>query len=101
MSLARLVSQSARLARPAWTARPLAKAAFPRLALSYSSSAGLSRDVIQSRVLDVLKGFEKVDPAKASLTEPALLAANPCSSSLPLHPFRKTSDLTALTQLRS
>jgi len=75
MSLARFVSQSARLARPVWTARPLAKAVVPRLAFSYSSSAGLSRDVIQSRVLDVLKGFEKVDPAKASSLELALLVA--------------------------
>jgi NADH dehydrogenase (ubiquinone) 1 alpha/beta subcomplex 1 len=34
----------------------------PRAA--FSAVAGLSRDVIQSRVFEVLKGFEKVDPAK-------------------------------------
>ncbi len=31
---------------------------------SYSAAAGLSKEQITSRVLDVLKGFEKVDPAK-------------------------------------
>jgi hypothetical protein len=30
----------------------------------YSAAAGLSRDAIQTRVLDVVKSFEKVDPAK-------------------------------------
>jgi len=32
----------------------------------FSAAAGLSRDVIQSRVLEVLKGFEKVDPVKVN-----------------------------------
>jgi NADH dehydrogenase (ubiquinone) 1 alpha/beta subcomplex 1 len=32
----------------------------------YSESTGLSKDAIESRVLDVLKSFEKVDPAKVS-----------------------------------
>lgn len=31
---------------------------------NFAAAAGLSKDEIQSRVLDVLKGFEKVDPAK-------------------------------------
>jgi NADH dehydrogenase (ubiquinone) 1 alpha/beta subcomplex 1 len=52
-------------------------AALPRCALAiphtknqllfragFSVAAGLSKEVIQSRVLDVLKGFEKVDPTK-------------------------------------
>jgi hypothetical protein len=33
----------------------------------FSAAAGLSKDVIQTRVLDVLKGFEKVDPTKVWL----------------------------------
>jgi NADH dehydrogenase (ubiquinone) 1 alpha/beta subcomplex 1 len=36
----------------------------PRAA--FSAAAGLSQDEIQTRVLDVVKGFEKVDPAKVS-----------------------------------
>lgn len=39
----------------------------PALRASYSASAGgLSRDVIQTRILDVLKGFEKVDQSKVA-----------------------------------
>jgi hypothetical protein len=34
---------------------------------AYSAAAGLSRSDIQSRVLDVLKSFEKVDGGKVSL----------------------------------
>ncbi|KIJ68357.1 hypothetical protein HYDPIDRAFT_73395, partial [Hydnomerulius pinastri MD-312] len=33
---------------------------------NFSAAAGLSKDDIQSRVLQVLKGFEKVDPTKLS-----------------------------------
>ena len=52
-------------------ARPrIAVAALPgsRLSLlqraSFSAAAGLPKEQIQSRVLEVLKGFEKVDPSK-------------------------------------
>ncbi|TDL28310.1 acyl carrier protein [Rickenella mellea] len=31
---------------------------------NFAAAAGLSKDDIQTRVLDVLKGFEKVDPSK-------------------------------------
>ncbi|KAH8916239.1 acyl carrier protein [Atractiella rhizophila] len=34
----------------------------------YSASAGLSKGDIETRVLDVLKSFEKVDPQKISTT---------------------------------
>ncbi|QRV83606.1 acyl carrier protein, mitochondrial [Ceratobasidium sp. AG-Ba] len=34
---------------------------------SYSAATGLSKDDIQTRVVDVLKTFEKVDPAKLTL----------------------------------
>ena len=33
---------------------------------TYASAAGLSREDITSRVLEVVKSFEKVDPTKAS-----------------------------------
>jgi NADH dehydrogenase (ubiquinone) 1 alpha/beta subcomplex 1 len=35
---------------------------------SFASAAGLPRETIEKRVLDVLKGFERVDPAKVCLT---------------------------------
>ncbi|KAL0951076.1 hypothetical protein HGRIS_007814 [Hohenbuehelia grisea] len=58
--------------------RAIRTAALPRRALATSfpqrqnlfrarfsaASGGLERDVVEARVLDVLKGFEKVDPAK-------------------------------------
>ncbi|KAH8102443.1 acyl carrier protein [Cristinia sonorae] len=37
-------------------------------AARYSASAGLSKDAITARVLDVLKGFEQVDQAKLTPT---------------------------------
>lgn len=33
---------------------------------SYSAEAGLTREIIQSRILEVLTSFEKVDPVKVS-----------------------------------
>lgn len=39
---------------------------------AYSASAGLSSSDIQTRILDVLKSFEKVDPSKASSIEASL-----------------------------
>lgn len=35
----------------------------------YASSSGLSQQEIQNRIVEILKSFEKVDPAKVSLTE--------------------------------
>lgn len=62
MSLFRVAARS--VARPrvavsfqqtrVWAPRPA----------NYSAAAGLSKEQITTRVLDVLKGFEKVDPAK-------------------------------------
>lgn len=59
--------------------RLAARTALPRLACTaprmknqlvqrarFSAAAGLSRDAIQSRVFEVLKGFEKVDASKVS-----------------------------------
>jgi NADH dehydrogenase (ubiquinone) 1 alpha/beta subcomplex 1, acyl-carrier protein len=59
--------------------RVAARTALPRLAVApvrvqprlfalqraqYATGAGLSKETIQTRVLEVLKGFEKVDQAK-------------------------------------
>ena len=57
------------VAAPAWASR------FPR---AYSAAAGLDKAQIQERVLGVLKGFEKVDPAKASLRMSTLSAIADC-----------------------
>jgi NADH dehydrogenase (ubiquinone) 1 alpha/beta subcomplex 1 len=66
MSFIRLGLRVATLRHPAsntgrvWNALPLRS--------GYAAAAGLSRDAIERRVLNVLKGFEKVDPAKVRAT---------------------------------
>ena len=53
--------------------RPVAVFSRIRVA-TFASSAGLEKSQIQTRIIDVLKGFEKVDPAKARpLVTPALI----------------------------
>ncbi|KAL1737850.1 acyl carrier protein-like protein, partial [Schizophyllum fasciatum] len=66
-------SASAAAARRPWAAAAVPRARtmprFPVLRIApYSSGGSLTKDTIQSRVLDVLKSFEKVDPAKLSPT---------------------------------
>nr|XP_031864376.1 acyl carrier protein [Kwoniella shandongensis]KAA5531448.1 acyl carrier protein [Kwoniella shandongensis] len=51
------------LARPSQSITKIVAAPISR---SYAASAGLSKDDISSRVLDVLKSFEKVDGGKLS-----------------------------------
>jgi NADH dehydrogenase (ubiquinone) 1 alpha/beta subcomplex 1 len=63
MSFARLAIRSVTRSRPVL-------AVFARQTLAfrnYSAAAELSKETIQSRVLNVLKGFEKVDAAKARI----------------------------------
>ncbi|KAH9898018.1 acyl carrier protein [Cubamyces lactineus] len=69
-----------RLAARNFAARNIAvrSVAAPRIALAartrfvpcaaFSAAAGLSKEEITQRVLDVLKGFEKVDPSKLAPT---------------------------------
>lgn len=60
MSFFRLATQS--LSRSTFAAARTPSRYIPRA--RYSAFAGLSKDKIQSRVFDVLKGFEKVDKSK-------------------------------------
>ncbi|KZT05958.1 acyl carrier protein [Laetiporus sulphureus 93-53] len=46
---------------------PQSRSRIPQYA-AYSASAGLAKEEISARVLDVLKGFEKVDPTKLTET---------------------------------
>ncbi|KAG6884469.1 hypothetical protein C0993_010841 [Termitomyces sp. T159_Od127] len=62
MSFIRLAARVSTLPSFARTAPHVQRQLVQRAA--YSAQAGLSRDAIQSRVFEVLKGFEKVDPAK-------------------------------------
>lgn len=62
MSLSRLLSRTTTLSRSAWSSRLLPVR--PALRAPYSAAAGLSRDTIQTRILDVLRGYEKIDAAK-------------------------------------
>ncbi|KAG2366625.1 acyl carrier protein [Suillus spraguei] len=61
MSFARLALRSVTRARPVLAVPSSQTWAFRA---NYSAPAGLSKDIIQTRILDVLKGFEKVDPTK-------------------------------------
>jgi hypothetical protein len=89
------------LARPRLTlAVPGAKTHIPWSA-SYSVASGLSKDVIQTRVLDVLKGFEKVDPAKVSSTYSLVLFWKSSHNLFSSHPrplLTMTLVLTAWTR---
>ncbi|TFK77018.1 hypothetical protein BDN72DRAFT_22939 [Pluteus cervinus] len=62
MSFIRFATRAVAVSRQSWVAAPARTQ--PCLRARFSAAAGLSRDGIQTRVLDVLKGFEKVDPAK-------------------------------------
>ncbi|KAH9950488.1 acyl carrier protein [Amylocystis lapponica] len=64
MSFLRLAARS--IARPRFVvALPQTRSRIIQCA-AYSAAAGLSKEQISTRVLDVLKGFEKVDPSKLS-----------------------------------
>ena len=63
MSLFRLAVRSAFQPRLASAALPATRFRVLQQA-SYSAAAGLNKEQITPRVLAVLKGFEKVDPAK-------------------------------------
>lgn len=55
------------LARPAIAAAPRMAAIRPMVAFSargYAAASGLKKEDIQQRILEVMKGFEKVDGAK-------------------------------------
>jgi hypothetical protein len=92
MSALRLAFRTVSLSRAA-----LAPArAYPRTCLppraAFSAAAGLSKSDIQTRVLEVLKGFEKVDSTKVRLFThmiPCSYAEHIFSSKQPL-PLRKT-----------
>ena len=58
------VARTARVAPVAASARSVAFARPAFVYRSYSAATGLSKDDIQTRVLDVIKSFEKVDPTK-------------------------------------
>ncbi|KAF8642378.1 hypothetical protein AX16_009646 [Volvariella volvacea WC 439] len=62
MSLFRFAARATSLSRSTWLAS--APRSQPALRARFSAAAGLSKDTIEARVLDVLKGFEKVDAAK-------------------------------------
>lgn len=62
MSLFRFAARTSALSRAAWSVRSVPRAFVPRA--GYASSSGLSKDSIQTRIFDVLKGYEKIDPTK-------------------------------------
>jgi NADH dehydrogenase (ubiquinone) 1 alpha/beta subcomplex 1, acyl-carrier protein len=65
MSFLRLAVRSVVRPRIAAAALPSTRGRILQSA-SYAAAAGLSKEQVTSRVLDVLKGFEKVDQGKVS-----------------------------------
>lgn len=58
-----VVRPRAAIVSPRTLAVPAFRSRIPQFA-AYSAAAGLSKEQITSRVLDVLNGFEKVDGSK-------------------------------------
>ena len=91
MSLSRLLSRTVPLSRSAWSSRILPARS---LRAPYSAAAGLPREAIERRILDVLKGFEKVDQSKVVTLSKPVLVSDLISS--PFRPrFPKTLAWTA------
>ncbi|CAA7266524.1 unnamed protein product [Cyclocybe aegerita] len=64
--LSRLLPRAAGLSRVARSTHTAHRIWVPRA--MYSSGGGLTRQVITSRILETLKGYEKIDPAKLTPT---------------------------------
>ena len=58
------VARTASAPRQAFVARPAVAAWRVQQQRGYAAAAGLSKEAIETRVLDVLKSFEKVKPEK-------------------------------------
>lgn len=68
------VARSAGASRQAtYAARPASFRLQPSLVRGYAASAGLSKEAIETRVLDVLKSFEKVKADKVRLSSSLFL----------------------------
>ncbi|PPQ64436.1 hypothetical protein CVT26_002143 [Gymnopilus dilepis] len=65
MSLSRLLPRAAAFTRVSRSTQYLHRRWVPRA--MYSESSGLSKEVITSRILETLKGYEKIDPAKLTV----------------------------------
>ncbi|PKI82409.1 hypothetical protein MVES_003604 [Malassezia vespertilionis] len=65
MRAAPAIARAAPTARMQFARTPMAA---PTLARTYASGGGLTNDEIRTRIEEVLKSFEKVDPAKVTPT---------------------------------
>lgn len=65
MSFARVTLRSLSRARPTFAVSK--QSAYRLHRANFSAAAGLSTEDIQTRIFNVLKGFEKVDPSKVAL----------------------------------
>lgn len=75
MFLSRLVPRTATLARVSFAkSKNIQRAWVPR-AFYAAGGGGLTRDVITSRILETLKGYEKIDPAKVYAFTPSILVS--------------------------
>jgi NADH dehydrogenase (ubiquinone) 1 alpha/beta subcomplex 1 len=67
MSASHFISRTLALSRASYTRSTvqLQRRWVPRA--SYAGGGGLTREAISTRIIDTLKGYEKIDPAKACL----------------------------------
>ena len=56
---------------PRLALQPLARARLPPRAFFAAAAGGLRKEEIEARILDIVKGFEKVEPGNVSRNSPA------------------------------
>lgn len=72
MSFLRVIARAApvrpfvQVQGPRFALQPLARARLPPRAFFAAAAAGLRKEEIEARVLDIVKSFEKVEPGKVS-----------------------------------
>jgi len=68
MSASHFISRTLALSRASYTRSTVQLQGrwVPRA--TYAGGGGLTRDAISTRIIDTLKGYEKIDPAKACLS---------------------------------
>jgi len=72
MSFLRVVARAApvrpfvQVQVPRFALQPLARARLPPRASFAAAAGGLRKEEIEARILDIVKGFEKVEPGKVS-----------------------------------
>lgn len=76
MAAPRCQASIARPARAFVQAKQITPAAYFQAVRSYASSAGLSQDEVQGRIMDLLKNFDKVRRCSFAMEAPGSMLTN-------------------------